>query len=69
VADEVDITAERQAREEKYLLAAARRPAGPVSTGYCLYCEDVVGDEVRWCSTECRNEWEREAALKKKGGV
>ena len=67
--DDVDITTARSEREEKYLLAAARRPAGPVATGECLYCGERVGDEVRWCSTGCRDAWAHEDAMRRTGGA
>lgn len=57
MADEVD----RAAQEEEMLLAEAikaRRPAGPVPTGRCLWCDEIVGDTMRWCSVECRDQWE-----------
>ena len=38
----------------------ARRPAGPVPTGRCLWCDEIVGDTMRWCGVECAREWERE---------
>lgn len=58
MADEVD----RAAQEEEMLLAEAikaRRPAGPVPTGRCLWCDEIVGDTMRWCSVECARDWER----------
>lgn len=60
MADEVDRTVERQEREEAYLRAASRKPAGPIATGMCLYCEEIVADGVRWCSAEHRDNWEKE---------
>lgn len=35
-----------------------RKPEGPVATGFCLNCGDVLL-EVRWCSRECRDTWQR----------
>jgi hypothetical protein len=40
-------------------LSAARRNSGPESTGYCLWCEEPLAMGRRWCSAECREEWER----------
>jgi hypothetical protein len=28
-------------------------------TGKCIWCEDPVIDDRRWCSIECRNEFEK----------
>ena len=30
-------------------------------TGKCIWCEEPVKDDRRWCSTECRNEFEKYA--------
>lgn len=63
MADEVDRTTERQAREEMYLRATAMKPRGPVATGRCLYCDEIVADDMRWCGAPCRDGWERENRL------
>lgn len=65
--DDVDISAERAEKEAPYLIAASRKPEGPVATGRCLYCDEIVGDEQRWCDAEHRDAWMREKA--RKGGV
>lgn len=61
MADEVD----RAAQEEEMLLAEAikaRRPGAPAPTGRCLWCDEIVGDTMRWCGVECRDQWERSAS-------
>ena len=30
-------------------------------TGKCIWCETLVKDDRRWCSIECRNEFEKYA--------
>ncbi len=30
-------------------------------TGHCIWCETPVQDDRRWCSVECRNEFEKYA--------
>ena len=27
-------------------------------TGACIWCEDPIKDDRRWCSIQCRNEFE-----------
>lgn len=54
--------ADRAAPEiERYIVEAARqkRPPGPVATGLCLWCDEVVGDDQRWCDAHHRDMWER----------
>lgn len=44
----------------------ARRPVGPVATGRCLWCDEIVGDGIRWCpDEECRDLWEQERRMKR----
>ena len=30
-------------------------------TGNCIWCEEPIKDDRRWCSIECRNEFEKYA--------
>ena len=56
--------ADRAAPEiERYILEAARhkKPEGPVPTGRCLYCDEILDDQARWCDAEHREQWEKEA--------
>ena len=69
MADEADVTAERMEKQEAALIAAARQPSGPVATGRCLYCDEIVGDAQRWCDTECHQGYEREVAARRRVGL
>jgi hypothetical protein len=62
--DDADMCQERIEKEAPFLLAASRKPEGPVATGRCLYCDEIVGDDQRWCDSGCRDEWMRESRLK-----
>jgi len=33
-------------------------------TGKCLWCEEPMKDDRRWCSTECRDEFAKYAKIK-----
>lgn len=59
--DEADLTAERIEREMQHLLAL-RRAVGPQPTGACLWCGEPVEERLRWCSVDCRDDWERDHA-------
>lgn len=37
-----------------------RKPEGPVATGRCLYCDEILDDHRRWCDAEHREHWEKE---------
>lgn len=58
MADEIDRADQEVERSLKEALRK-RRPAGPVPTGRCLWCGEIVGDMMRWCSVECARDWER----------
>ena len=63
MSDDID-RAQREVDRLTHEAQRIRRPSGPVPTGRCLYCDDLVGDEQRWCSAEHRDAWER---LRKRG--
>lgn len=37
---------------------AKKKPVGPSPTGACLWCDEPLPDGRRWCSPECRDDWE-----------
>jgi hypothetical protein len=51
-------------RHNEINLAQAMReslqPLGPLPNGRCHYCDEVVGDEDRWCNAVCRDDWAKE---------
>lgn len=34
-------------------------PVAAVAAGVCLECEKPVSSELRWCDTDCRDDWQR----------
>ncbi|MDR1890142.1 MAG: hypothetical protein LBQ81_12320 [Zoogloeaceae bacterium] len=45
-----------------------RKPAPPPVTGLCLFCAEPLADGRRWCSVECRDDWERlDGELRRQG--
>lgn len=59
MADEVDMTAERDEREAPMRLAASRKPVGPAANGSCHWCNEPVSPALRYCDSDCRNDHER----------
>ena len=46
-----------------------RKPPGPVATGICYYCLELIAPGLRWCEgTECEREWEHEWQRKQANG-
>ena len=37
-------------------------------TGLCHWCEDIVGDTQTFCSTDCRDDFDRQARAKARNG-
>lgn len=61
MADDVDRAAEHTERERAGLLAQ-RRPIGriPGPNGRCFWCDEIVGDQQRWCDVDCTRAWEKD---------
>lgn len=57
--DEADAANDHVEREREALLAQ-RKPAGPVANGRCWYCHCQVSRGLRWCDSNCRDDWEGE---------
>lgn len=58
MSDDLDIAAEREELERSFA-QTIRKPAGPIATGRCLYCDEITGEERRWCDAGCRDAWQR----------
>ena len=69
MADEVDITTEREEMNIANAIRAAHQDSGPQPTGACHWCDEPVGPTDRWCSLECKVDWERDFTLRKKVGL
>ncbi|MDR0577756.1 MAG: hypothetical protein LBI87_09540 [Candidatus Accumulibacter sp.] len=67
-----DLADQAQAREEalaETLRRFGRAPVkSPAATGVCLNCGERLDGGRRWCSPECRDDWERqERAARRRG--
>ncbi|GHU27527.1 hypothetical protein AGMMS50256_07600 [Betaproteobacteria bacterium] len=57
VVDQAQVSMEQLAALQETTRPA--RAPGPEPTGYCLNCGDPLADPGRrWCSPECRDDWE-----------
>lgn len=59
--DEADAANEHIERERAGLLAR-RKPSAPVASGVCLFCQCQVPRGMRWCDSNCRDDWAKEQA-------
>lgn len=57
--DDADITGERAEFDLVANLANSRKPIGPQPNGFCLFCEEPVPENHRWCDSSCRDLWEK----------
>lgn len=60
--DDIDRAQEHIEKEALGYVARSRKPAGPVPTGRCHYCDGPVAPALRWCGDECRADWDKERA-------
>lgn len=60
MTDIYDQATEREEIDRELAIKAAASSDPHVeSTGKCLECDCDVGEGVRWCSPECRDDWQR----------
>lgn len=62
--DDVDMSAEKQERLELAKLRNIREQADKQEVprsknGTCLWCEEKIEVPKRWCSADCRDQWQR----------
>lgn len=60
MSDNLDIASEREELARQAAITS-KRPMGPVATGRCLHCDEIVADAQRWCDVDCRDAWQRDA--------
>lgn len=66
MSDEADVAA---VQEEAYRAAALnRRHANLPSVGQCYACGEPVEGSLRFCDGECRDDWEKVEAARRRGG-
>jgi hypothetical protein len=66
--DLADLAQIQQECLDEYALAAARQPAAPEATGFCLNCGAALAQGLRWCDPDCRVDWERlDVVLRQRG--
>lgn len=59
MADEVDMTAEREERFAPFMIQNSRKPEGPKANGFCHFCDEPVAEGLRFCNRGCADDWEK----------
>jgi hypothetical protein len=58
-SDPLDRASEVEELQRQVALTNRKQEAPKVS-GTCLFCEEKIAPERRWCDRECRDLWEME---------
>ena len=67
-ADFLDDASENESKERERLIEKARVQPKILATGHCLWCNIEVEHGRRWCSPECREDWELDQEASKRCG-
>lgn len=68
MADEADIASLHEELHLAQSIFSSKKPLGPVPNGRCHWCDEVVGDNERFCDTNCRDDWQKEQNRLLNGG-
>ena len=66
--DDIDRAQQREEMDRDLAIAAARQNALPF-TGDCHNCGASVPDGWRFCDSDCRDDYEREIAARRREGL
>ena len=69
MADDADITSERDEHEAPLRLSASRRFEGQPANGKCHWCRTPVRPFLRYCDVDCRDDHERKMRAARIGGL
>lgn len=56
--DDADMAEIRAEANLKQAIEASLRPRGPQPNGRCYWCDDIVGDSMRFCGPACRDDYQ-----------
>lgn len=56
MSDEADVAAQHEETMRQSALTVRKR-IGPVFTGFCANCGQIVEYPLRWCDVDCREDW------------
>ena len=59
MSDEVDIANEQVQKSLDATMRTIDTKVSENDTGLCLWCGEPIHDKRRWCSVECRDEYDR----------
>jgi len=60
MSDDADLTQERMELEDKIRRQYTQRRTREVNvTGFCLNCGQELPAEMRWCDSDCQQDWQK----------
>ena len=59
MADDIDRTQDRIELEDAIRRKYRVTPTTTTFTGFCANCGEPVGPQLRWCDTDCRDDWQK----------
>jgi len=59
LSDEIDIANDQVQKALDATMRTVDTKIGENDTGECLWCGEPIKDKRRWCSVDCRDEYER----------
>lgn len=67
--DDIDRAQQREEQDRELALAAARRQMVLPATGECHWCAASVAGEAHFCDIDCRRDFERDLAARRRAGL
>lgn len=67
--DDIDRAQENEQRDRALALANARRAPALPATGACHWCDASVPEGAHFCDCDCRIDWERDVAARRRAGL
>lgn len=65
-SDPLDRASEMEELQRQAAIAY-RKPEAPKVGGTCLFCEEKIAPERRWCDHDCARLWEEEEDMRRRG--
>lgn len=59
--DDADkVTAHQDFIDQANVYKSKRSTTTQAATGFCLFCDEPLAPERRWCDAQCRDDWQVE---------
>lgn len=69
MSDIIDTASDVEETQRQAAINAARSGAFIRATGECLECGEELPDGLRFCSADCRNDWQAKDKARRNAGI